>query len=139
MPSGDGTVTETSPDSTLDEDAAPSNGLEPDTAPDGAGEEDFSAASDTGIASDVAAEPEPTAGEEGSVAPSDNSSETAGESERDGTAGQPSTLTELDGPALDNEEMHTATADLRSSQQKSAEAKEIVGDLVDDTLPGSTG
>lgn len=43
--------------------------------------------------------------------------------------------TVLDGPALENDEMHKATDDLRSSEQKSAQAKEIAADFVAKTEP----
>lgn len=43
--------------------------------------------------------------------------------------------TELDGPALENEEMRGATEELRSSEAKSAQAKEIAQDLVAKTEP----
>jgi hypothetical protein len=43
--------------------------------------------------------------------------------------------TELDGPALENPEMHRATDDLRSSEVKSAEARAIADDLAASTQP----
>jgi len=43
--------------------------------------------------------------------------------------------TVLDGPALENEEMHRATDDLRSSEAKLADAREIAGDLAAKTQP----
>jgi hypothetical protein len=43
--------------------------------------------------------------------------------------------TVLDGPALENEEMRGATEELRSSEQKSAQARDIAQDLVAKTEP----
>jgi hypothetical protein len=43
--------------------------------------------------------------------------------------------TVLDGPALENEEMRRATEELRSSEQKSAQARDIAQDLVAKTEP----
>jgi hypothetical protein len=43
--------------------------------------------------------------------------------------------TELDGPALENPEMHRATEDLRSSEVKSQQAREIADDLAASTQP----
>ena len=43
--------------------------------------------------------------------------------------------TELDGPALENPEMHRATEDLQSSETKSAEAREIADQLASSTQP----
>lgn len=53
--------------------------------------------------------------------------------------GADSGQTVLDGPALENEEMHKATDDLRSSEQKSAQAKEIADDFVAKTEPDRQG
>ena len=41
--------------------------------------------------------------------------------------------TELDGPALENPEMHRATEDLQSSEAKSAAAREIADELAAST------
>jgi hypothetical protein len=45
--------------------------------------------------------------------------------------------TELDGPALENPEMHRATDDLRSSEAKSAQAREFADDLAASTQPST--
>jgi hypothetical protein len=135
LPSGDGTVGSAGPDTALDEDAAPGTGLEPDTAGDAAGSGSSSAAADVGPVSDPDARAAQTP---------DGASTGAAEDESDGRsavteshAEPPSDVTELDGPALQNDEMRAATADLQSSEKKSQEAREIAGDLTRDTQPSA--
>jgi hypothetical protein len=93
MPTGDGTVPDGPTRSEVDQDAAPTTGLEPDTAADAAGETTST------------------------------------------PAGAPADRTVLDGPALENQEMHRATDDLRSSQDKTAAAREIADELASTTQP----
>lgn len=115
LPSGEGTVGATEPATALDEDAAPADGLEPDTAGDAAGTGSSSAPADVGPSSD----------QDGRSAITESHAE------------PPSTGTELDGPALENDEMRSGTADLQSSEKKLAEAREIADDLTDKTQPSS--
>lgn len=58
--------------------------------------------------------------------------------EADGDA-VPDQRTVLDGPALENDEMHKATDDLRSSEEKTGQAKEIASDFVARTEPDRQG
>ena len=62
---------------------------------------------------------------------------TTGESPDSATTGA-APEAELDGPAEENDEMRRGTSDLQSSQEKSAEAKEIAADLRGSTLPETT-
>jgi hypothetical protein len=128
MPSGDGTVTDGPTRSAVDEEAAPTTGLEPDTAADAAGETD---------ASPAVATPEvdpDTRPETGSAGPAAGDEEPSGAATN--VAGASADRTVLDGPALENEEMHRATEDLRSSQNKTAAAREIADRLASTTQPG---
>ena len=109
MPSGDGTVTDAPSQSALDDDAAPTTSLDPD-AP---------AADDA--ARDAPTPDGPAADDPAPDAPASNA---------------PDGRTVLDGPALENREMHLATEDLRSSEDKTASAREIVSDLARKTQPG---
>jgi len=61
----------------------------------------------------------------------DTAPDAAGEEATPATSGG----TELDGPALENPEMHRATDDLRSSEVKSADAREIADELAAKTQP----
>ena len=118
MPSGDGTVTDSPARSAVDEEAAPTTGLEPDTAADAAGETDASAASQAAPESDPdtrAGSPVRRAGGSGDGEQQDTVTKARRRADR----------TVLDGPALENEEMHRATDDLRSSQDKTAAAREF--------------
>ena len=116
MPSGDAAVTDSPSASELDVEAAPTTGLDPDTATDAAGESAASTSADvaTGVDPDPGPESQPNAAGAGDGEPA---VEAAGES---GPARADRTV--LDGPALENEEMHRATEDLRSSQDKTATA-----------------
>ena len=91
MPSGDGALTDSPRASEVDDEAAPTTGLDPDTAADAAGETTH--------------------------------------------PGRRGDRTVLDGPALENEEMHRATDDLRSSQDKTAAARDFADELAK-TQPG---
>ena len=128
MPTGDGTVADGPTRSAVDEEAAPTTGLEPDTAADAAGETDSATAGQTTkMDSDIgsgnpSAEP---VDDDGQPAPEPESREVA-----------PADRTVLDGPALENSEMHRATDDLRSSQDKTAAAREIADKLAAATQPG---
>ena len=128
MPTGDGTVADGPARSAVDEDAAPTTGLEPDTAADAAGGTDSSAA-DAATQVDPATEPGNRSAE--SV---DDHGQPATEPESPEVA--PADRTVLDGPALENPEMHRATDDLRSSQDKTADAREIADKLAAATQPG---
>ena len=55
-----------------------------------------------------------------------------------GETASPAGRTILDGPALENAEMQLATDDLRSSEDKSAAAREIADQLAAQTLPTAT-
>jgi len=123
MPSGDGTVTDSPTQSAVDEEAAPTTGLEPDTAADAAGETDTSVAADAAPESD----PDTRGGTASSAAPvGDEKPESDAET---ATGAVPDDRTVLDGPALENEEMHRATEDLRSSEDKVADAREFADEL----------
>jgi hypothetical protein len=122
MPTGDGTVTDGPAQSEVDQEAAPTSGLEPDTAVDAAGE------ADAGSAPEVDPGTRPDAG---SAEPSEDREQSAAE-----TRSSPAERTVLGGPALENEEMHRATDDLRSSQDKTAAAREIADKLAATTQPG---
>jgi hypothetical protein len=128
MPTGDGTVTDAPAQSAVDEEAAPASGLEPDTAIDAAGE------TDAGSTTEV--DPDIRPGN-GSAEP-DGTGQPATEPESHGVPGEgsPADRTVLDGPALENPEMHRATDDLRSSQDKTADAREIADKLAAATQPG---
>ena len=52
-----------------------------------------------------------------------------------GQGRRPPDHTELDGPALENDEIRRATDDLQSSEVKSAAAREIVDELTAKTNP----
>ncbi len=112
LPSGDGTVDSTSPGSVADDAAAPATGLEPDTAPDAAGADP---AGDDAAGQDA-----------------------AGQNEEDAPRPPGPELTELTGPAESNDKMRLGTEDLRSSERKTAEAKEIAADLTSLTRPGES-
>ena len=137
LPSGDGTETSAAPGSTLDEDAAPSTGLEPDTARDSAGQEKSSAAPDVSVASGAESDADQvstgagsgtgTADEVPETSPADDVLEKP-DPQGEGTQ-PPSARTELDGPALENDEMRRATDDLRSSEDKSAQARDFAEQL----------
>lgn len=114
LPSGDGTVPSSPPESGLDRDAAPETGLDPDTA------------TDTADAQDASAAPQP------SSAPDEDDRAAA---EPAGQGPRSPDRTELDGPALENDEMRRATDDLQSSQAKSAAARKIVDELTAKTDP----
>ena len=119
MPSGDGTVTDSPTESAVDEEAAPATGLDPDTAPDAAGETDTSVA----------------AGEDAPVAAGEDKPVAANAApERE--AAPVADRTVLDGPALQNPEMHRATEDLQSSEDKIADARQIADDLSAATRSG---
>jgi hypothetical protein len=105
--------------SAVDEDAAPTTGLDPDTAADAAGETDASTAPNAAPESDPG-----TRGGTRSVA------EDQVDTEANGNRGAaPGERTVLDGPALENQEMHRATDDLRSSEDKIAAAREFADEL----------
>ncbi len=130
MPSGDGTVTDSPTRSAVDELAAPTTGLDPDTAADAPGETDTSAASQAQPESDP-----DTRGGTATGSASDAGDEASAVADA-GTSPAPADRTVLDGPALENEEMHRATDDLRSSQDKTAAAREIADKLAAATQPG---
>jgi hypothetical protein len=110
MPAGEGSLTSDTTRSEVDPETAPTTGLEPDTAADAAG------AQETTPADENAAPDEENSAVE-SAAPSGASAQ----------------RTELDGPALENPEMRRATDDLRSSEEKTAQAREFSDDLVKQT------
>jgi hypothetical protein len=111
LPSGGGTPEGAEPDGALDPDSAPATGLDPDTAPDAAGERDTSTSNNPSGTTDAAVER--------SAAPADES-------------GQPL----IGDPALDNEdEMRQAGADLQSSREKAATARDISDRLTAATRP----
>jgi hypothetical protein len=123
MPSGDGTVTDSPTQSAVDEEAAPSNGLDPDTAPDAAGD------TDTSAAAAAAPESDPDAGGGTASAAAAAGEDQAGPAADSADAAAAAGRTVLDGPALENPEMHRATEDLQSSEDKIAEARVIADDL----------
>ena len=133
MPSGDGTVSSAAPDTALDEDAAPDTGLEPDTAGDAAGATASSAAADVAPSADpdVRETEAPDATSNGGDDDQPDSRSAVTETQTEPS----SAVTELDGPALENDEMRAGTADLQSSEKKSAEAREIADDLSAKTQP----
>lgn len=63
----------------------------------------------------------------------DTAPDTAGENPTPAPPGG----TVLDGPALENPEMQRATEDLRSSEDKSRQAREIANDLAASTQPST--
>jgi len=133
LPSGDGTVGAAGPDRALDEDAAPDTGLEPDTAGDAAGAGSSSASANVGPSTDPDvrdAETPDASADDDSTDQQDSRSEMT-----ESHAEPPSTVTELDGPALENDEMRAGTAYLQSSEKKSQEAREIADDLTNKTQP----
>ena len=134
LPSGDGTVGAAGPETALDENAAPDTGLEPDTGGDAAGTGSSSAAADVGPSSDPdvrdAETPDEAAGD---TADGEDSRAAVTETH----AEPPSDVTELDGPALENDEMRAGTADLQSSEKKTQEAREIANDLTRETQPSA--
>ena len=123
MPTGAAAVSDGPTRSEVDGEAAPTTGMEPDTAADAAG------ATDAPVTGDATPEVGPnTHPETGSTPPADDD-------ERPATATTPKAdrsvadRTVLDGPALENEEMHRATDDLRSSEEKTAAAREFADEL----------
>jgi len=135
LPSGDGTVGAAGPDTALDEDAAPDTGLEPDTAGDAAGDGSSTASADVGPSSDPdVRDAETPDGPAADDADDDQDSRAAVTESR---AEPRSNVTELDGPALENDEMRAGTADLQSSEKKSQEAREIADDLTSKTQPSA--
>lgn len=64
------------------------------------------------------------------ASPPANSSDHAADDDTEAT-----TTTVLDGPALENEEMRKGTEDLRSSQDKIAQAREFADDVARRTEP----
>ncbi|MET0862724.1 MAG: hypothetical protein ABWZ98_00170 [Nakamurella sp.] len=135
LPSGDGTVGSAGPDTALDEDAAPDTGLEPDTAGDAAGASSSSAAADVGPTSDPDVRDAETP--DGSAPEPADDDQDSRSLVTESHAEPPSTVTELDGPALENDEMRAGTADLQSSEKKSQEARAIADDLTNKTQPSA--
>ena len=135
LPSGDGTVGAAGPDTALDEDAAPDTGLEPDTAGDAAGAGSSSAAADVGPISDPDVRDAETPG--GTSAGTTGDEQDSRSAVTETHAEPPSNVTELDGPALENDEMRAGTADLQSSEKKTQEAREIADDLTNKTQPSA--
>jgi hypothetical protein len=135
LPSGDGTVGAVGPDTALDEDAAPDTGLEPDTAGDAAGAGSSSAAAGVGPVSDPDVRDAETPGGTSAGATEDEQNSRSAVTETH--AEPPSNVTELDGPALENDEMRAGTADLQSSEKKTQEAREIADDLTNKTQPSA--
>jgi hypothetical protein len=66
-----------------------------------------------------------------------NEPDTAADAAGEQSAPAASSGTELDGPALENPEMRRATDDLRSSEVKTAGAREIADDLAARTQPST--
>jgi hypothetical protein len=135
LPSGDGTVGSAGPDAALDEDAAPGTGSEPDTASDAAGAGKSSAAADVGPVSDPDVREVQTP--DGSVGDATQDEQDSRSAVTENRAEPASNVTELDGPALENDEMRAGTADLQSSERKSQEAREIASDLTRTTQPSA--
>jgi hypothetical protein len=123
MPTGAAAVSDGPTRSEVDGEAAPTTGMEPDTAADAAGE------TDAPVTADATAEVIPnTHPETGSTEPADDD-ELPAAAAKSTVAGVAADRTVLDGPALENEEMHRATDDLRSSEEKTAAAREFADEL----------
>ena len=82
------------------------------------------AMTDSPSASELDVEAAPTTGLE-----PDTAADAAGEAAAPAAAGAPADGTVLDGPASENPEMHRATDDLRSSEEKTAAAREFADEL----------
>ena len=123
MPTGAAAATDGPTRSEVDGEAAPTTGMEPDTAADAAGE------TDAAVTADATPEVVPNAHSES------GSTESADYDERTATATKSkldravADRTVLDGPASENPEMHRATDDLRSSEEKTAAAREFADEL----------
>jgi hypothetical protein len=85
-----------------------------------------------GLTSDAPAE---TALDENAAPETGSEPDTAPDAAGEGSTPAAHSGTELDGPALENPEMHRATEDLQSSEEKSAAAREIADDLAASTQP----
>jgi len=133
LPSGEGSLTGETTRSEVDPETAPATGLEPDTAADAAGAQETTPSDDNAVA--------PAPDEQNAAGVADESKDqSAADGDADSDAGAASTTnsprstrTELDGPALENPEMHRATEDLQSSEAKVEQAREFSDDLVKQT------
>lgn len=135
LPSGDGTSPGTGPSSALDEDALPDTGTEPDTAETAAGQDQISAAPDAPHAAGPGADDTSTPAE---TVEAENPAAAQDDLDPDSRDNRPSDKVELDGPAVDNEEVRRATEDLRSSEDSIAEAREYAEDVRSHTEPGAS-
>ena len=155
LPAGDGLSTGAGPSPALDEDEGPATGNEPDTARAAAGEHRVSAAEDDGDdapgdsgAPDASAAAAPAAPDAAGPRQGDSSTAAGAVEGLDPAQARDSLdpdshrraadKVELDGPALENDEMRKATEDLQASQQASAEAREFAADVRQQTLPGTS-